>query len=100
MPQPPPSVTPTLLQGDLAEEPLAAYLAQPEIAVDTETMGLQLGRDRVCLVQLCDRSGRATLVQIPRESQSLPPAERAPRLKRLLEAPGVLKVFHFARFDV
>jgi len=68
--------------------------------VDTETMGLNLLRDRLCVVQLCDRAGRASLIQIPREAAHEPPAARAPRLKTLLEAPAVLKVFHFARFDV
>lgn len=100
MPQPPPSVTPTVLAGDLGAEQLAVYMAQAEVAVDTETMGLALHRDRVCLVQLCDRSGQATLVRIPREAADAPLAERAPRLRRLLESPDVLKVFHFARFDV
>ena len=102
MPQRPPDVTPRILRGDLDEELLQAYLAGPDLAVDTETMGLQTRRDRLCLVQLCDRAGRAAIVQLPRESfaEGRPPAARAPRLKRLMEAPGVLKVFHFARFDV
>lgn len=99
MPQPPPDVAPTIARGDLDEEQLAAYLASPEIAVDTETLGLNPLRDRLCLIQICDRSGRGTLVQIRREDVAAP-LPRAPRLKRLLEAPQVLKVFHFARFDV
>jgi ribonuclease D len=101
MPKPPPDVQPELFRGDLSEERLAAHLASPDLAVDTETMGLQPLRDRLCVVQLCDRNGNASLVQIPAFSVGgPPPSERAPRLKRLLEAPGVLKVFHFARFDV
>jgi len=52
------------------------------------------------LRQLCDRAGRATLVQIPRHGGDVVVAARAPRLKRLLESPAVLKVFHFARFDI
>lgn len=102
MPQPPPDVRPQIVRFDLTEEQLQAYLAGPAVAVDTETMGLHHLRDRLCLVQLCDRQGRATLVQVPREQlePARPPAQRAPRLKRLLEAPHVLKVFHFARFDV
>jgi ribonuclease D len=102
MPQPPPDVTPELVRGDLSEELLQAYLQTPDLAIDTETLGLNTLRDRLCLVQLCDRSGRAAIVQVPRESlfDGRPPAERAPRLKRLLEAPQVLKVFHFARFDL
>lgn len=102
MPQPAPEVLPEIVRSDLTEPQLQAYLASPSVAVDTETMGLQLLRDRLCVVQLCDRAGRATLVQIPKEliDPSRPLASRSPRLKRLLEAPNVLKVFHFARFDV
>jgi ribonuclease D len=99
---PPPEVVPAIVRGDLTDELLAAYLAGGELAVDTETMGLHPLRDRLCVVQLCDRSGRASLVQVPRENldPARPLPERAPRLKRLLEDPRVLKVFHFARFDV
>jgi ribonuclease D len=102
MPQRPPDVMPEIVRGDLTEAQLQAHLSSPELAVDTETMGLVTLRDRLCVVQLCDRSGRATLVQIPLESldPKIPPAARAPRLKRLLEEPRVLKVLHFARFDV
>src|SRR6185369_4400129 len=68
----------------------------------TETLGLVHIRDRLCLVQLCDRAGRATVVQITRETldPARPAASRSPRLKRLMEDPRVLKVFHFARFDL
>ena len=102
MPQPAPDVQPEVLRGDLSEELLRAYLGGPDLAVDTETMGLQTLRDRLCVVQLCDRAGRASLVQIPAESlaPSRPTASRAPRLKRLFEDRGVVKIFHFARFDV
>jgi ribonuclease D len=96
----PPDVQPEVMQGDLTEDALDAYLRGREIAVDTETMGLQTLRDRLCVVQLCDRKMRASLVQIPREAKDRPTAGRAPRLKRLFESPDVLKVFHFARFDV
>ncbi len=102
MPQRPPDVTPEIVHGDLSQELLEAYLAGPDLAVDTETMGLHTLRDRLCLVQLCDRARRAAIVQIPREllGAATPAAARAPRLKRLMEEPRVLKVFHFARFDV
>jgi ribonuclease D len=102
MPERPPDVTPEILTGDLNEELLGAYLEGPELAVDTETMGLETRRDRLCLVQLCNRGMRAAIVRIPREAldPERPPATRAPRLKRLMEDPRVLKVFHFARFDV
>jgi ribonuclease D len=101
MPQRPPDVTPEIVRGDLTEEHLQAYLAGSELAVDTETLGLRHLRDRLCCVQLCNRAGRAVLVQILRDQvQSGPPASRAPRLKRLLEDARILKVLHFARFDV
>jgi len=102
MPQRPPDVVPEIVKGDLSEELLQGYLAGPDLAVDTETMGLETRRDRLCLVQLCNREMRAAIVQLPRESldPSRPKAARAPRLKRLMEDPRVLKVFHFARFDV
>ncbi|HEX6740158.1 MAG TPA: ribonuclease D [Vicinamibacteria bacterium] len=102
MSSPPPDVDPELVREDLTEAQLQAYLASGEVAVDTETLGLYVLRDRLCVVQLCDRVGRATLVQITREQLDpvRPVAGRAPRLKQLLEAPQVLKVFHFARFDV
>jgi ribonuclease D len=64
------------------------------VAIDTETMGLSLARDRLCLVQLSPGDGSADVVQIP------PHATDAPNLKRLLADPRVLKIFHFARFDV
>lgn len=102
MPSPPPDVKPEILRGDLSPELLEAYLVSPELAVDTETMGLQTLRDRLCVVQMCDRKGRSSLVQITRETldPARPPSTRAPRLKRLFEDERVLKVFHFARFDV
>ena len=102
MPEGPPDVVPELVQRDLTEAQLQAYLASPQLSVDTETLGLQQLRDRLCLVQLCDRAGRGTIVQLPRDQvvSSTPPESRAPRLKRLLEEPRILKVLHFARFDV
>lgn len=63
------------------------------VAVDTETMGLNLKRDRLCLVQLSDGQGNAYLVQIKR-------GQNCPNLKALLTNPKILKIFHYARFDV
>jgi ribonuclease D len=102
MPLPPPDVNPEILKDDLSQGLLDAYLDSPDLAVDTETMGLQTLRDRLCVVQICDRKGRASLVQITRDAlhPSRPVATRAPRLKRLFEDSRVRKVFHFARFDV
>jgi ribonuclease D len=100
--RPPPDVVPAIVRGDLTEEQLQAYLATDAVAVDTETLGLRHMRDRLCVVQLCDRAGKATLVQITRAmlDPSTAPDTRSPRLKRLMEDPRVLKVFHFARFDL
>ncbi|AOX01030.1 MULTISPECIES: ribonuclease H-like domain-containing protein [Moorena] len=79
---------------DLPESICQQYLTADSLAVDTETMGLIYQRDRLCLVQLCDPRGRVTFVRIDKGQTE------APRLKQLLEATNVLKVFHFARFDV
>jgi len=66
----------------------------PVVAVDTETMGLDPRRDRLCLVQLSSGDGNAHIVQLPQGGGE------APRLKALLASPDVLKIFHFARFDL
>lgn len=66
----------------------------PVVAIDTETMGLNPHRDRLCLVQLSAGDGNAHLVQMP-----LGPIE-APRLAALIADPKVLKLFHFGRFDI
>jgi ribonuclease D len=97
-----PDVTPELVREDLTEEQLQSFLRAPAVAVDTETLGLHPLRDRLCVVQVCDRAPRVVLVQVPREQLLRPgPATgRAPRLQRLLEEPSVLKVLHFARFDL
>ncbi len=70
----------------------------PTVAVDTETMGLNPHRDRLCLVQLSAGDGTAHLVQIVPPSLGGRGAD-CPNLKRLLSDPGVTKLFHFARFD-
>jgi ribonuclease D len=79
-----------LHQGDL---PDGADLG-PVVAIDTETLGLNPHRDRLCLVQLSRGDGSADLVQIARGQT------RAANLERLLADPKVLKLFHFARFDL
>lgn len=66
----------------------------PVVAIDTETMGLDPRRDRLCLVQLSAGNGDAHLVQIARDMQP------APNLTRMLADPGTLKLFHFGRFDI
>jgi ribonuclease D len=79
-----------LHKGDLP----AGVVFRGSVAVDTETMGLKPGRDRLCVVQLSAGDNTAHLVQFERGSYS------APRLSALLADPGVLKIFHYARFDV
>ncbi len=79
---------------DFSEEILSQYLQESAIAVDTETMGLLPQRDRLCLVQLCDSQNRVTVVRIAKGQID------APNLKQLMDATNVLKLFHFARFDV
>jgi ribonuclease D len=65
------------------------------IAVDTETMGLSLKRDRLCLVQLCSSDGTVHMVQIQKEREN-----EAENLKKLLADRSLLKIFHYARFDL
>lgn len=64
------------------------------VAVDTETMGLNPGRDRLCLVQLSAGDGTAHLVQLAKDRYD------APNLKKLMTDASVTKIFHFARFDI
>ncbi|MDX9997871.1 MAG: ribonuclease D [Phenylobacterium sp.] len=80
-----------LHDGDLPDGVLAGATA---VAVDSETMGLRLGRDPLCVVQLSAGDGDAHIVKLRR------PDYDAPNLKRLLTDPGVLKIFHFGRFDI
>jgi ribonuclease D len=77
-------------RGDLPD--IARY--KGAVAIDTETMGLDLVRDRLCVVQLSPGDGSADVVQIAAR-----PAD-APNLKRLLADKNLLKIFHFARFDL
>ena len=79
-----------LYQNDLP----ADLTLGPVVAIDTETMGLDPRRDRLCLVQLSSGDGHAHLVQIARGQIS------APNLMRLLTDPATLKLFHFGRFDI
>jgi ribonuclease D len=79
-----------LHRGDLPD--LARY--KGTVAIDTETMGLDPHRDRLCLVQLSPGDGTSDVVQIP---AGVP---NAPNLKTLLGDPQRVKIFHFARFDI
>ncbi len=79
-----------LYKGDLPD----GLALGPVMAIDTETMGRDPRRDRLCVVQLSDGSGDAHLVQIAKGQ------DRAPNLERLLTDPAVLKLFHYGRFDI
>ena len=79
-----------LHRGDLPD--LSRYT--DSVAIDTETMGLNPHRDRLCVVQLSPGDGSADVVQIAKSVGD------APNLKKLLSDPKVTKIFHFARFDL
>jgi len=64
------------------------------LAIDTEAMGLIHGRDRLCLIQICDEFDNVICIRVERNQHS------APHLKSILEKKSIEKVFHFARFDV
>ena len=77
-------------RGDLPSD----YVFGNAVAIDTETLGLVSGRDRLCVVQLSKGDGTADVVQIA------PGQTSAPVIERLLADPAVTKLFHYARFDV
>jgi ribonuclease D len=79
-----------LHRGDLPD--LSRY--NGAVAIDTETLGLNPHRDRLCVVQLSPGDGSADVVQIPVG------ATDAPNLTRLLADPAIVKIFHYARFDI
>jgi ribonuclease D len=82
-------VTNHLHRGDLPSN----VSFKGSVAVDTETMGLRLHRDRLCVVQLSAGDGHAHIVQIV-------PGTPAPNLAKIFSDPGLVKIFHFARFDL
>src|SRR5438132_4765438 len=83
-------MTVRLHRGDLPD--LTRYTGS--VVIDTETMGLNPHRDRLCVVQLSTGDGSADVVQIP------PGRIDSPNLKKLLGDPSITKIFHFARFDL
>jgi ribonuclease D len=83
-------VTVTYHRGDLP----AGLSFGNSVAIDSETMGLNPWRDRLCVVQLSAGDGTAHVVQLPQGEYD------APNLKALLTDPKVLKIFHFGRFDI
>jgi ribonuclease D len=79
-----------LHRGDLPD--LSRY--KDSVAIDTETMGLHPHRDRLCVVQMSNGDGSADVVQVPKGHRD------APNLKALLANPNIVKIYHFARFDI
>ncbi len=77
-------------QSDLPQD----FILEGDIAIDTEAMGLQIKRDKLCVVQLCDAKGKIALVQFVHNDYC------APNLKKLLLDKKRVKIFHFARFDL
>tara|TARA_Y100001968_G_scaffold56167_1_gene47376 strand:- start:1440 stop:2084 length:645 start_codon:yes stop_codon:yes gene_type:complete len=92
-----PSIHPSsfnVFEGDLNEESNDHFQKRSVLAIDTEAMGLIHGRDRLCLIQICDEEDNVACIKIDLGQTS------APRLKNLMENPSIEKIFHFARFDV
>ena len=83
-------MTVTLHQGDIP----SSLDFGSSVAIDTETMGLRPVRDRLCLVQLSSGDGNAHIVQFKADDYA------APNLKKMLADPDIIKLFHFARFDI
>ena len=83
-----------VFDGDLDAEWEALYAGARALAVDTEAMGLIHGRDRLCLVQICDDQDNVCCIRLARGQKE------APRLQALMQSQSIEKVFHFARFDV
>lgn len=82
-----------ICKNDLSDELLNYYSSCELLSVDCEMMGLNPLRDRLCLVQMCDKDEKVTLVKIESGAKSL-------NLKKLFENPKVRKIFHFARTDL
>ena len=83
-----------IFDRDIDNETEISLRSSSALAVDTEAMGLIHGRDRLCLIQICDELDNVICIRIERNQNS------APNLKSILEKTTIEKVFHFARFDV
>jgi len=81
-------------KNDLTEELFNAYKGSKYLAVDTEAMGLYHGRDRLCLIQICNESNLTSCIKIEIGNR------KASRIQNLLEDEKIMKIFHYARFDV
>ena len=80
--------------NDLSSDLYDIYKKSSFLAIDTEAMGLIHGRDRLCLIQICNEFNRISCIKIEHNSSS------SPYLKSLLEDKKITKIFHFARFDI
>jgi len=87
-----------LFENDIPDERLQHYLKKSVVAIDTETRGLIVRRDRLCLIQICDDEGVVSFVRFKNIDDLKVGA--LSNVKKLCEASHVLKLFHFARFDV
>ncbi len=81
-------------ENDLTEELYNVYKSSKYLALDTEAMGLCHGRDRLCLIQICNESDLTACIKIEIGNR------KAPRIQNLLENEKIMKIFHYARFDV
>ena len=81
-------------ENDLTEELFKAYKSSKYLAVDTEAMGLYHGRDRLCLIQICNESNLTSCIKVGFGGR------KAERIQNLLEDKKIMKIFHYARFDV
>ena len=81
-------------ENDLTEELFNAYKTSKYLAIDTEAMGLFHGRDRLCLIQICNESNLTSCIKIEIGIR------KAKRIQNLLEDEKIMKIFHYARFDV
>ena len=81
-------------ENDLTEELFNVYKSSKYLALDTEAMGLCHGRDRLCLIQICNESDLTACIKIEISNR------KAPRIQNLLENAKIMKIFHYARFDV
>ncbi len=88
---------PDLYELDLPEERYKHYAGKSILAIDTETRGLNLNRDRLCLIQICDDDGVVSLVRFRRQVDKNIAGKN---VTKLLDQKHILKLFHFARFDV
>ena len=83
-----------IFEQDLDETITNMFSTKTALAIDTEAMGLIHGRDRLCLIQICDDKDNVACIKIKQGQQT------AQKLKALMENASIEKVFHFARFDV